>query len=236
MKTPLKEEMRRTGHILEVSEAEWRRILLDIHDGPVQCMYAALAQIEALQKKLASARTRPDPETVRHGLRQISGLIETALWEIRNFIGAFRPPEFRERDLVTVLKTLIAQHEELTGCQVELEIVSPIPDVAVPVKIALYRILQEALSNAYRHAGTQQQFVRIYPKAHGVVLEVRDEGTGFDVHQVLAAAQEAEARHIGLRGMQERAELVGGQMTIQSRPGHGTRITVWVPCDDATAD
>lgn len=217
--------------LLELTERELCRIVLDIHDGPVQDMYAALSQVDALQKKLVSAddRDRPSPEAVAQSLTQVGALIRNALWSIRNFIGAFAPPEFQKRDLVSVLEGLIIQHEELTGCRVELAVTPPIPDVAPPVKIVLYRILQEALSNAYRHAGTDRQYVHLYPRDDGVVLEVWDEGVGFDVERVLTQAPTDRRMRIGLRGMRERVVLVGGTFTIESRPGQGTHITVWVP-------
>lgn len=217
--------------LLELAERELCRIVLDIHDGPVQDMYAALSQVDALQKRLTSPdeRDRPSPEAVAQSLTQVGALIQNALWNIRNFIGAFAPPEFQERDLVSVLEGLIIQHEELTGCRVELTVTPPIPDVSTPVKIVLYRILQEALSNAYRHARTDRQYVRLYPRDGGVGLEVWDEGVGFDVDRVLTQTPADRRMRIGLRGMRERAALVGGTVSIASRPGQGTHITVWVP-------
>jgi len=216
---------------LELTERELCRIVLDIHDGPVQDMYAALSQIDALHKRLTGAdeEGRPSPEAIAHSLTQISTLIRNALWSIRNFIGAFAPPEFQKRDLVSVVEGLILQHEELTGCRVELSVTPPIPDVATPVKIVLYRILQEALSNAYRHAGTDRQYVHLYPRDGGVGMEVWDEGVGFDVERVLTQVAADRRLRVGLRGMRDRAALVGGTVHIESRPGQGTRITVWVP-------
>jgi signal transduction histidine kinase len=217
--------------VLEINEEELCRIILDIHDGPVQNMYAALSQINTLQGKLATGGDRHvDAGAMSQSLAQIAGLLESSLSEIKNFIGTFRPPEFQRRDLLSVLKGLIIQHENLTGSRIEMEVTEPLPGVSVPAKIALYRILQEALSNAYRHAGTDRQFVRLYAHENGICMDVTDEGAGFDPAHVFDQSEPDKPLHIGLRGMQNRVELLSGRFHLESSPGHGTRLSVWVPC------
>jgi len=217
---------------LEINEGELCRIILDIHDGPVQNMYAALSQINTLQGKLAIRDDRtPNSEAIGRSLTQIAGLLESSLSEIKNFIGTFRPPEFQKRDLLSVLKGLIIQHENLTDNHIEMEITEPLPSVPVPVKIALYRILQEALSNASRHAGTDHQFVRLYSQDERICMEVVDEGAGFNPAHILDQSETQKPLHIGLRGMQNRVELLGGEFDLESSPGRGTRLSVRVPCD-----
>ncbi|CAN5643696.1 hypothetical protein BH20ACI3_BH20ACI3_32920 [soil metagenome] len=225
---------RQASHdILEINEQELCRIILDIHDGPVQNMYAALSQINSLQAKLASEDGHgPDGPTISRSLSQISGLLESSLSEIKNFIGTFRPPEFQKRDLVSMFKGLLIQHESLTGSHTGMEVVEPLPSVPVPVKIALYRILQEALSNAYRHAGTDRQDIRLCSENNGICMEVSDQGTGFDLARVSDQSEAQGTLHIGLRGMQNRVELLGGKFRLESSPGVGTRLSVFVPCDE----
>lgn len=224
-------ERQASHNILEINEEELCRIILDIHDGPVQNMYAALSQINTLQGKLAvRGAPGPDAEAISRSLAQIVGLLESSLSEIKNFIGTFRPPEFQKRDLLSVLKGLLIQHESLTGSSIEMHITEPLPDVSVPVKIALYRILQEALSNAYRHAGTDRQYVRLYARDNGICMEVIDEGIGFDPARVFEQSEIDRPLHIGLRGMQNRVGLLGGRFRVESSPGHGTQLSVWVPC------
>jgi len=224
---------RQAGYkILEINEGELCRIILDIHDGPVQNMYAALSQINALQGKLATRDDRtPNYEAIDRSLTQIAGLLESSLSEIKNFIGTFRPPEFQKRDLLSVLKGLIIQHENLTDSHIEMEVTEPLTSVPVPVKIALYRILQEALSNASRHAGTDHQYVRLSSQSNVICMEVRDKGAGFEPAHILEQPETEKPLHIGLRGMQNRVALLGGEFHLESSPGRGTRITVRVPCD-----
>ncbi len=213
-----------SGRFLEIAEREVGRIILDIHDGPVQNIFAALSQLYVVQRRMAQQPGHPPEEIER--IRRSVGLLETALNDIRTFMGAFRPPEFERRDLVSILEGLVIQHEELTGNPVCLELASPLPAVPLPVKISMYRILQEALSNAVRHGGANHHSVTLSSGGGCLVMEVADTGRGFDVAAVM---QRPLAGHFGLEGMRERVTLLGGRFSIESSPGFGTRIRVEVP-------
>ncbi|MBI4771526.1 MAG: sensor histidine kinase, partial [Chloroflexi bacterium] len=163
---------------LPVAEEELQRIILNIHDGAVQQLFAALSQLNLAQAR--AARDNVSPDEWQTCLARVSGLIEASLAEIKTCLGTFRPPEFARRDLLAVLEGLVIQHEELTGCQVELAVDGPLPQASLPVKIALYRVLQEALANVDRHAGVTQARVRLSVWANAVRMEVSDEGRGFD--------------------------------------------------------
>ena len=225
--------------ILAVTEEELQRIILNIHDGPVQKLFAALSQLNVLQARASPGAALDDEWLAR--LNRISALVEASLAEIKTSIGTFRPPEFARRDLLTVLEGLIIQHEEFTGSQVNFQVAGDTQGarVTLSAKIALYRILQEALSNVYRHSGVGDARVRLSAPLRGsstaarrVRLEVEDNGRGF-IPPPLAGPEATEREeHIGLRGMRERVSLVGGTFTVESRPGAGTRIVVEVPSDE----
>jgi signal transduction histidine kinase len=212
------------GRFLEIAEREIGRIILDIHDGPVQNIFAALSQLYVVQKRMAQ---QPDthPDDLERIKRSV-GLLENALNDIRTFMGAFRPPEFERRDLVSILEGLVIQHEELTGNPVCLTLNGTLPPVPLPVKISLYRILQEALANAVRHGGAHDHSVTLSSEDGAIVMEVADTGRGFDVAAVM---QRPLAGHFGLEGMRERVTLLNGTFDIASSPGHGTRIRVIIP-------
>lgn len=216
--------------MLAINEEEFGRIILDIHDGPVQNMFAALSQVNLIQNQLAHgmALTEADYLELQKRLPRISLLLESSLTEIRNFISTFRPPEFARRSLPAVVEGLIIQHEELTGDTVDLEVAGILPTVPLPIKIAIYRIIQEALFNAHKHAGVSQQFVRLSMDHDTLHLVVADQGTGFDP-AALTAQSEREERHIGLRGMRDRVSMLGGTFELQSAPGRGTRVVVRIP-------
>lgn len=224
--------LRRAGRrILAVNEEELQRIILDIHDGPVQNLFVVSSHLAVLQARLADC-----PEELRKELAptvdQMIGLVESALHEIKTTLSTFRPAEFQRRALPSVLQALAMQHETLTGNQVDLRIVGQVPPVSLPVKIALYRVLQEALANAYRHAGVDRHEVRLRSRDGWVVLEVIDHGVGFTPPPLEGPSATEREEHIGLRGMRERMQLVGGQLRISSQPGQGTHVIVKVPADE----
>jgi signal transduction histidine kinase len=211
--------------ILAAAERDLQQIILDIHDGPVQEIFGALSQIQVLR-----ARRDLQSGEVADTLGRVATSLERALGEIRNFIGAFRPPEFERRSMEAVLEGLVVQHEELTGSTVEFAVQTPLPNVSLSLKISLYRILQEALANATRHAHVTEHWVRVWADGNEIVLEVRDAGRGFDVAAVTASENEVgvSGGHFGLRGMRDRVEIMNGTLTIES-DASGTRVTARVP-------
>jgi signal transduction histidine kinase len=216
--------------ILPVTEEELQRIILNIHDGPVQKLFAALSQLQLIQMRVKQGRV-PDAEW-QTCLARVAGLLEASLEEVKTSLGTFRPPEFARRDLRSILEGLILQHEELTGCQVDFEAPPNLPAVSLPVKIALYRILQESLSNVYRHAGVQQAAVRLSAADRRIRLEIVDEGRGFTPPPLIGPDATERVEHIGLRGMRERVALVGGTLVVKSAPGAGTHLSVEAPSDE----
>lgn len=213
--------------ILSVTEEELSRIILDIHDGPVQYLFAAMSLLTRVQHQL-DAQPAPDL-ALKSTIEQVTGMVETSLHEIKSFLGTFRPPEFQRRSLFSIIRGLVIQHEEFTNATVDLSIRGLPAEVSLPVKIALYRILQEALSNAFRHAKAEQQWVRLWAEGDWICLEVEDQGKGFEPPPLDGPLATERVEHIGLRGMRDRVALLGGTFHLDSHPGEGTRITVKVP-------
>lgn len=217
-------EVGASRRMLAITEWELQRILLDIHDGPVQHMYAALSQVDLMESALDRS-SGLDPEVVLRKDR-IRKLLEDGLNEVRSFIGAFRAPEFEHRPLRQLVDELLLQHEDLTDTQIVLEVDDDLPAADLPLRIALYRILQEGLSNAYRHGGASKVVVRLRRPWHDnprrLRLDIIDNGAGFDTTNAL------EDAHFGLRGMRDRVEMVGGTFALVSSPGEGTTVTVEV--------
>ena len=217
-------EVGASRRMLAITEWELQRILLDIHDGPVQHMYAALSQVDLMESALDRS-SGLDPEVVLRKDR-IRKLLEDGLNEVRSFIGAFRAPEFEHRPLRQLVDELLLQHEDLTDTQIVLEVDDDLPAADLPLRIALYRILQEGLSNAYRHGGASKVVVRLRrprdDNPRRLRLDIIDNGAGFDTTNALGDA------HFGLRGMRDRVEMVGGTFALVSSPGEGTTVTVEV--------
>lgn len=223
------EQESRSPRILTVTEEELSQIILNIHDGPVQYLFTALSLLTRIQNQ---AEDNPATAELLPQLARVAMLLESSLYEIKFFLGTFDPPKFQNRSLRSLVEGLIIQHEEQTGSTVEF-IVEHAPEaVALPVKIAVYRIVQEALSNAYHHAGVDRQVVRLGGDDDTVSVEVIDEGKGFDPPPLEGPTATEQKEHIGLRGMRDRVQLLEGEFQIFSRPGEGTRVVVKVPTHD----
>ena len=213
--------------LLAAGERELQRIVLDMHDGPVQDIFAAVSHLQLLQRDLTD-----EPEAARRS-GQAAALLERALGEIRTLIGVFRPPGFERRDLAAILEGLTVQHEAMTDQPVECTLDASVGDCSLPVKIALYRILQEALANGHRHAGATRQTVSVERRGGNLRMVVADNGRGFDFPKVLAREADVgvEGGHFVLRGIQDRVAMLGGRFEIDSAPGAGTVLTIIVPAD-----
>lgn len=222
-------DIKPSSRILKVTEEELSRIVLDIHDGPVQNMFASLSILARLQAQIE--RHDIPREELSWGVAQAIGMIEEALNDIRGFLGTFRPPEFHKRSLEGIIEGLTAQHEDWSGQTVHLEVATLPEVISLPTKIAVYRILQEALSNCQRHAEVDEMHVKVWGRDGTIWLQVVDEGRGFDPPPLHGPEGTEQEEHIGLRGMRDRVHLVGGRFHLYSRPGQGTRIMVKIPAD-----
>ncbi len=213
--------------ILEVTEEEFQRLILDIHDGPVQKLFAVLSHLALLRSSLEQDSFSPDQviPVIHRSIR----LLEESLKDIRDLLGTFRSPEFAASTVLELVENVVVQHETLTSGTVTLEAAPSLPKVSLPVKIALHRILQEALSNIRRHAGVNHAQVKIYKQEKWLVLEVCDQGRGFVPPPLNGPEASKKLEHIGLRGMRDRAALVGGEFSIESQPGKGACVRVRFP-------
>ena len=219
--------------ILAVAEEELSRIVLDIHDGPVQNLFAALSLITRLQheiSKLSFEELVGGVTDLIPIVNQVEKQIETTLQEIKYFVGVFRSPEFQRRTFKSICEGLIFQHEQWSEQTVELDI-QTLPEIPLHIKIALYRILQEALSNAYRHSETNRQWVKVWAEDDDTTLclQVMDKGRGFDPPPLDGPEATEHVAHIGLRGMRDRVLLIDGEFRLKSAPGEGTKIEVRIP-------
>lgn len=210
--------------LLAVAEEEVQRIVLDLHDGPVQNMFAAMGQLGSLRTTLAARESGTEFATLSRAI----GLIESATREIRGLLTTLRGPTFAHRAFHQIVEDVAVEHEALTGATVRLEI-EPVPSLDLATKIGLYRILQESLSNVRRHADVCDAVVRLSASGSRVRLDVEDRGRGFTPPRLTGRDATKSPEHIGLRGMSERARIMKGRLRIASRPGAGTTVRVEVP-------
>ncbi len=214
-------------HLLTTSEEEFQRLILDIHDQPVQKLFAALAQLTLLHSRLSDIL--PEQAEALVILQRATELLESALSDIRNLLGTFRTPAFTQRKLDHIIEDLIVQFETHTGLRIKLDTKDVLEEIALPVKIAAYRIVQEALSNVYRHAGVNEAWVSLRKKGNYLRLEIRDRGRGFVPATGTDDQPEEQGKHLGLQGMQERVAMLNGRLWIESQAEKGTSVYVEIP-------
>ena len=216
---------RSSQRALEVNERYLRRLGAELHDGPAQLIGLALLRLDALDRKSVpppagdDKRTRvalADVETIRTALRD-------ALNEIRNISVGLSLPALDRLSMSETLQAAVRDHIRRTSTAVQTDIASGGDGAVHPVKTAAFRFVQEALNNATRHAGAAGQSVRARHDNGFIVIEVSDQGAGFD-----PAAQKQEDK-LGLVGMRERIESLGGEFSIQSMPGGGTFLQARLP-------
>jgi signal transduction histidine kinase len=206
-----------------LNEQALRRISADLHDGPAQALALALLRLDALQTPCAPdpdhtncARSRDDFETVHAAVRD-------ALTDLRALSAGLRLPELEGLTLTEVAARAIDNYERRTGVVVERHLDGIAEQAPLAIKIALHRTLQEALSNAARHGHGADVRVELAAAADKLSLTVSDCGPGFDPDVVDRSGR------LGLAGMRERAELLGGGFDIQSTTGVGTSVRIWWP-------
>lgn len=194
-------------------EEERRRIAADIHDDSIQVMTAADLRAQALATQIE------DPE-LRAEAIELRELIGAAVERLRHLLFELRPPALDREGLVAALAAYSNGSEPVPAIVNGLTAEPP-----SEVRATLFRIAQEALTNAHRHAMASSISVSLSEGKGGVALVVADDGKGFDVRSIGAP----EPGHIGLPTMIERAELAGGRCSVESEPGRGTTVSVWLP-------
>lgn len=202
-----------------------QRIVLDIHDGPVQQLFAVLSRLTSLRSRLERGE-RLQRQTLLRELATVARGIEWTLGDLRLLLNATRT-WLLEGDFAAALEDLVAQYEELTGLTVDLSLPPQLPALPLSHRMALYRIVQESLANVYRHAGVGTATVTVTVHGDTLVLLVHDQGRGFASGRPLQPASSA-SRH-GLASIAQRAQLIGGCASITSEPGCGTQVRVEVP-------
>ncbi len=205
----------------ELNERFQRRLSSELHDGPAQYLSLALLRMDRLSELVELAS---NPNQAKLDLETIQGALTQTMDEVRLICSGLGLPNLESLTIEQCLSRAIRSHERTTGTSVEVR-VSTLPEYApLSVKITLYRVIQEALTNAFRHANGVGQAVVLRSGNNRIQVEVSDSGPGIAIPTTTDWSE-----HMGLSGMRERVESIGGIFRIESRPGQGTRIFADLP-------
>ena len=203
---------------------ERTRIACEIHDGLVQSLAGVNFKLDLCQEL-----AKKDPGACQSTLRETKQQLKLAIQEARQVILNLRPVHFDKLELIPAITNYLKSYETQSQIKTEFTVIGQETPLFPRTKIFLFRIVQEALSNVQKHAKAGLVSVQLEVAPEVLTVTVSDDGVGFDAEAISQDPDKWD--HFGLRGIVERARLVGGEGRVESRMGAGTRITVRVPLE-----
>ncbi len=226
------------GRVLQAQEEERRRLALELHDQIGQSLTALTFHAEAIAQRLAGESSSVAVQA-HHQAERLTELAQRTLAEVQALSRQLRPPLLDDLGLCAALRWLAEDVSERFGVRVKVHLQEesdePAEDAArLPgeVETALFRIAQESLTNAIRHGQARQVQITLRQEQAGVTLTVADNGAGFAAQRLEASGSR---QGVGLEGMRERAQLLGGTLRVRSRPGDGCVVCAQVPLSPVEA-
>jgi len=222
-----REELRKlSGLLVSIQEDERRRIALDLHDGLGQSLSLIKLAVENTAGEVEAGAT----DAALDSLRQLIPHLKEALLEVRRVSTELRPAILDDLGILPTLSWFFREFEAVCShIAVEKVLTVSEQEVPSPLKITLYRIIQEATSNIVKHAAADRVRVSLYRADDALHLEIQDNGRGFDPASV--TYRQGECRGLGLISMKERVSLSGGSYRLESSPGFGTHIQASWPLE-----
>jgi signal transduction histidine kinase len=208
--------------VINAQEEERKRIARELHDEYGQTLTGLMMSIESLENI-----TSPKQSQFKEKLKKAKSIVIRALEDVRRLTIALRPSTLDHLGLAATVRSYAQTHLEAAGIQVDFESKGLNERLAPAAETALFRIIQEAIHNITKHAEARHVKIRLEARADRITAIVEDDGKGFDMDAVFKSRIERQS--LGLLGIQERANLLGGTFDIKSRPGQGTRLIVEIP-------
>jgi signal transduction histidine kinase len=208
--------------VVAAQESERQRIARDLHDETGQSLTAIGMGLRGLETRLGR-----DPKQAAT-LHELQALTADSLRELQRLMTDLRPSHLDDLGLSAALRWYAGKIEERYAFKVRINISGYEHALDEAAKIATFRIVQEAINNIIKHAEARHVEVELAFGEQGIRVSVRDDGRGFDLQRI-QQIQSSSRPSLGLAGMQERAALLGGTVSIQSRPGQGTMVEGYIP-------
>ena len=204
------------ANILVAQEEERRRIGQEIHDEPLQDLIQLFRRVEDAADGEAPA--------IIGDLRESDGVLAVTIKNLRDIARGLRPPGLDELGLIPALRRLTQEFGERNALDVSFDVIGEVRRLDPGVELGAYRIAQQALHNVERHAAARAVKLTVNFGNKSLGIEIRDDGIGFDVNQT-----QSNSTSLGLLGMRERAQLLGGLLSVQSKPDLGTSVRATLP-------
>lgn len=208
--------------IIEAQENERMHLARQMHDGPAQSLTNLILQAEICERLFDA-----NPEQARVELNHLKEAVNATFQQTYNFIFDLRPMMLDDLGLVPTLKRYISGFEEKNNLKAELTLMGKERRLAAHTEVTVFRVVQELMNNAQQHAHPARIQVVLDMDGPMVTASVEDDGAGFDVDEVLASA--SQKRGIGIAGMKERVDMLGGSLDFDSAVGRGTKVTLKLP-------
>jgi signal transduction histidine kinase len=215
----LQEQLRRLSRqIITAQEDERRKISRELHDVIAQTLTGISIRLATLKKAATT-----DSQQLERNIARTQRLVEKSVEIVHQFARELRPAVLDDLGLIPALHSFVKAYSQRTKLRVYLKVVTGIERLSINHRTVLYRVIQESLTNVARHAHATEVTVSIQWLAAGLFLKVTDNGKSFRVDDVLHSRGR---QRLGLLGMRERVEMIGGQFEIVSAPGQGTSVQV----------
>jgi len=206
--------------VIRAQEEERRRVAREIHDGPAQTLANIVLRLEIAEKLLEL-----DPSRVKAELKDLKNLVRANLQDIRRIIFDLRPMALDDLGIVPAISKYLDNFQETYGINCQLLIEGRERRLLPAMEVALFRLVQEGMTNVAKHAHSTKVEIQLIYKEDWTITRIRDYGKGFEVK----SAMNAPGEHFGLVGMRERVEMFSGRFSIQSIIGKGTSIELSIP-------
>jgi two-component system, NarL family, sensor histidine kinase DegS len=218
----MQEQLRHLSHqLLSAQEEERKTISRELHDEIAQTLSGINVQLTALK-----AAAKFNNKDLQKKITSTQRLVEKSVRIVHRFARELRPSALDDLGLIPALHSFVKAFAERTHLSVRLRIFAGVEEIDLGRRTVLYRVAQEALTNVARHAKATAVQLCIEELPNGIHMEIKDNGRSFPVQRTLRTKMN---KRLGLLGMRERVEMVGGAFNIESRPNEGTTIDVNIP-------
>ncbi|EEF63240.1 histidine kinase [Pedosphaera parvula] len=210
-----------SSQVLHVQEEERKRISRELHDEVGQALTAVNVSLALLKNAIDIKNVE-----LRNKITDTQKLLEQTMESVHAFSRELRPAMLDDLGLIPTLRSFVKSFARRTGIQVSFWATDAVEKLAIDQKTVLYRVGQESLTNIAKHAHASHGAVTIRKSKNGFAMEIKDNGKSFQVDQKIALKGK---NRLGLLGIQERVKLADGEFKVESTPGKGTKLLVWIP-------